>query len=129
MSFYLYMVKYFHMQPQYVLFFEDKRPISHPQKERGNYVLMFVDMIHTFYFITNLYLNFLHWDSVVSIVTRCGLDLVQISVGVKLFLPVQTDPSAHPASCTVGTSSLSRGKRPGHGGDNPHPSSTEVKKV
>ena len=36
--------------------------------------------------------------------------------------PVQTDPAAHPASCTMGTSSFPGVKRPGRGADHPPPS-------
>jgi len=42
--------------------------------------------------------------------------------------PVQTGPGVHPASCTVGASSVSRGvQQLGHGIDHLPPSSTEVK--
>jgi len=43
------------------------------------------------------------------------------------FLPVQTGPGAHPASCTMGTGSFPGVKRPGRGVDHPPPSSAEVK--
>ena len=36
--------------------------------------------------------------------------------------PVQTDPGAHPASCTMGTGSFPGVKRPGCGADHPPPS-------
>ena len=48
--------------------------------------------------------------------------------GARFSAPVQTCPGAHPASCTMGTGSLSWGvKRPGRGVDHPPPSSAEVK--
>jgi len=49
-------------------------------------------------------------------------------VEARFFLPVQTGFRAHPASCTMGTWSLSRGvKGLGYGVDHPCPSSTEIK--
>ena len=48
-------------------------------------------------------------------------------VGARFSAPVQTGPGAHPASCTMGTGSFSRVKRPGHGVDQPSPSSAEIK--
>jgi hypothetical protein len=41
------------------------------------------------------------------------------------FQPDQTGPGAHPASCTMGTTSFPGVKQPGRGVD--HPSSSEVK--
>ena len=46
----------------------------------------------------------------------------------RFFTPVQTDPAPHPACCTVGTGSFSRGvKRRGRGVDHTSPSSAEFK--
>ena len=42
--------------------------------------------------------------------------------GEEIFLPVQTDPEAHPASCTMGTGPFPGVKRPGRGADHPLPS-------
>jgi hypothetical protein len=39
-------------------------------------------------------------------------------VGARFFAHVQTDPGAHPASCTMGTGSFQGVKRPGRGVDN-----------
>jgi len=48
-------------------------------------------------------------------------------VGARYSTPIQRGPGAHPASCTMGTESLSLGvKHPGHGVDCPPPSSAEV---
>jgi hypothetical protein len=49
-------------------------------------------------------------DSVVGIERRCGLDGLGIEFwwGARLSAPVQTGCAAHPASCTMGTGSLSR---------------------
>jgi len=51
----------------------------------------------------------------------------RIPVRVRFSAPVQTGPGAHPASCTMGTGSLPREKRPGRGVDRPPQSSVEVK--
>jgi hypothetical protein len=40
-------------------------------------------------------------------------------VGVRFFAHVQTGPGAHPASCTMGTGSFLRLKRPGRGANHP----------
>jgi hypothetical protein len=53
---------------------------------------------------------------------------VPTAVEARFFLPVQIGSKAHPASCIMGTSSLSRGvKGLGYGVDYPCPSSTEIK--
>jgi hypothetical protein len=45
---------------------------------------------------------------------RLGWSGDRIPVGARFSAPVQTGPGAHPASCTMGTGSFSRGrKRPG----------------
>jgi len=41
-------------------------------------------------------------------VLRAGRSGVQIPVGTRFSAPVQTDPGAHPVSCTMGTESFSR---------------------
>ena len=48
-------------------------------------------------------------------------------VGARLSTPVQTSRGAHPASYTMGTGSLSRGKGPGRGVDHTPSSSAGVK--
>ena len=48
-------------------------------------------------------------------------------MGAQFSAPVQNDPGAHPASCTMGTGSFPGVKRPGRGVDHPPPSSAEVK--
>jgi hypothetical protein len=48
-------------------------------------------------------------------------------VEARFSAPVQTGPGAYPASCRMGTGSLSGVKRPGRGVDHPPPSSAEVK--
>ena len=54
-------------------------------------------------------------DSAVGIATCYGLGRSGdgIPVGAKFSAPVQTGPGAHPASCTMGTGSPSRGKAAG----------------
>jgi len=49
--------------------------------------------------------------SSVGIATRYGLDgpAIESRWGVRYSAPVQTDPGAHPATCTMGAGSLSRG--------------------
>jgi hypothetical protein len=59
---------------------------------------------------------------------RAGRSGDGIPVGARFFTHVQTDPEAHPSSCTVGTGSFPGVKRPGRGADHPPPSSAEVKK-
>ena len=54
---------------------------------------------------------------------RAGRSGVRIPVGARFSAPVQTDPGAHPASCTMGTGSFPGVKRPGRGADPPPPSS------
>jgi len=66
--------------------------------------------------------------SVVGIEADYGLD----GLGIKSrwgqdFLPVQTGPGAHPASCTMGTGSFPGGKvQPGRAADHSSPCSAEV---
>jgi hypothetical protein len=50
----------------------------------------------------------------------------KIPEGARLFAHVQTDPGAHPASCTMGTGYFPGVKRPGRGADHPPPPSAEV---
>jgi hypothetical protein len=68
--------------------------------------------------------------SSVGIATDYGLNGLGIESwwGRDFFAHVQTGPGAHPASCTVGTGSFPRVKKPGRGADHPPPPSTEVKK-
>jgi len=68
-------------------------------------------------------------DSTVVIAPRYGLDGSRIESrwGAGFSAPVQTVPGAHPASCTKGTGSLPRVKRPGCGVDHPPTYSAEVK--
>jgi hypothetical protein len=68
--------------------------------------------------------------SSVGIATDYGLDGLGIESqwGARFFAHVQTGPEAHPASCTMGTGSFLRVKRPGCGADHPPPSSAEVEK-
>jgi hypothetical protein len=69
-------------------------------------------------------------DSVVGIATCYGLDGPGIESrwgGARFSAPVQTGPGVHPASCTTGTGSLSRGKATGAWRLPPTPSSAEVK--
>jgi hypothetical protein len=68
--------------------------------------------------------------SSVSVATGYGLDGPGIESlwEARFFAHVQTGPEAHPASCTMGTGSFPRVKRPGRGADHPPPSSAEVKK-
>ena len=63
-------------------------------------------------------------QSSVGIATRYGLDGPRSNAGgrARFSAPVQTDPGAHPASCTMGTGSFPGVKRPGRGADHPPPS-------
>ena len=63
-------------------------------------------------------------DSSVGIATRYGLGGLQIEsrCGARFSAPVQTDPGAHPAPCTMRTESFPGVKRPGRGADHPPPS-------
>ena len=60
--------------------------------------------------------------SVVGIATTYGLDGpgIESRWGARFSAPVHTGPEAHPASCTLGTGSLSRGQS-GQGVDVNHP--------
>jgi hypothetical protein len=66
--------------------------------------------------------------SPVGIVTGYGLDGpgIESRWGRRVFAHVQTDPGAHPDSCTIGTGYFPGVKRPGHGADHPPPPSAEV---
>ena len=67
-------------------------------------------------------------DSSVVIGTHYGLDAPKIESRWRRFPhPNQIGNGAHTASCKMGTGSLSRVKRPGHGVNHPPPSSAEVK--
>ena len=68
-------------------------------------------------------------DSSVGIATRYGMDApgIEFRWGARFFAPLQTVPGAHPASFTMGTSSLPGVKRPRRGVDHPPLSSAEVK--
>jgi hypothetical protein len=50
------------------------------------------------------------WDSIVVIATCYGLHSpkTESEWGARYFAPTQTGPDAHPASCTVGTGSLTQ---------------------
>jgi len=68
-------------------------------------------------------------DSSVGIATRYRLDVPGIEYlvgGARFSAPVQTGPGAQPASCTMGTGSFPRVKRPGRGADHPPSTSAEV---
>ena len=74
--------------------------------------------------------TFLHLSPCVGISggpLLCMLPTIQLPVGMRFSASVLTSPGAHPASCTMGTGSFLGVKRPGHGVDNPPPSSAEVK--
>jgi hypothetical protein len=68
-------------------------------------------------------------DGSIGIATRYELDDLRIESqwGERFSAPVQTGPGAHPASCTMGTGSLSRGKGAEAWRWSPTPSSAEVK--
>jgi hypothetical protein len=51
----------------------------------------------------------LFWVGRDSVVGRSWMVRGSNPVGAKFSAPVQTGPGAHPASCTMGTGSLSRG--------------------
>jgi hypothetical protein len=54
-------------------------------------------------FVFSSYSGGMGRDSSVSLVTGYGLDDPGIKVGVRFFAHIQTNPGAHPASCTMGT--------------------------
>jgi hypothetical protein len=62
------------------------------------------------------------WDSSVGMGTRYGLD-----GGARFSASVQTDPEAHPTSCTMVLCLLHGVKRLRRGADHPPSSSAEVK--
>jgi hypothetical protein len=51
----------------------------------------------------------------------------RIPVGARFSNPVQTDPGAHQATCTMAIGSFQKVKRPGRGVNHPPSSSAEVK--
>ena len=69
-------------------------------------------------------------DSSVGIATRYGLDGpgIESRWEVRFSAPVQTGAGAYPASCTMGTGSFSKVKRPGRGADHPPHLNAEVMK-
>jgi DNA-binding sugar fermentation-stimulating protein len=58
---------------------------------------------------------------------RAGRPGDRIPVGARFSTPVQTDPGAHAASCTMGTGVLTGVERPGLVVKHSHTSSNEVK--
>jgi hypothetical protein len=64
----------------------------------------------------------------VGIATDYGLDGpgIEFQWGARFLAHVQTGPGTHPASCTIGTGSFPRVKRPGRGAGHPPTSSAEV---
>ena len=68
-------------------------------------------------------------DSSVGIATRYVVDGpgIESRWGARFAAPVQTDPGAHPASCTMGTGSLPGVKQAGRG-DHAPASSARLKK-
>ena len=67
------------------------------------------------------------WLSRYSDSLRAGWSGNRIPVQPRFSASFQTDPGAHPASCTMGTGSFPGANRPGRGVDQPPPSSAEVK--
>jgi len=63
----------------------------------------------------------------VSDCLRAGWSVDRFPVGARFSAHVQTGPEAHPASCTIGTSSFLGIKRSGHGVDCVPPYIAEVK--
>ena len=68
-------------------------------------------------------------QSVSSDSLRAGRSGKWIPVGARFSSAVQTCPASHPASCTVRTGSISRGKRLRRGLNHTPPSSAEVKET
>jgi hypothetical protein len=58
-------------------------------------------------------------DSSVGIATELSWSGNRIPVGARFFANFQTDPGAHPTSCTMGTVPFPAVKRPGRGADHP----------
>jgi hypothetical protein len=81
------------------------------------------------YFLLSEPFIFMGRDISVSIATRYGLagPGIESRWGARFSAPVQTDPGAHPASCTMGTGSYPGAERPRSGFDHQPPSSAEVK--
>jgi hypothetical protein len=79
--------------------------------------------------VQEAFFPWLKQNCVVGIATFYGMDGPGIEswCGVRCSTPIQTDPGANPASCTMGTGSFSVVKPMGHGVDHPPLSSAEVK--
>jgi len=102
----------------------------------GKHIRVFLDVRETVNVSERMFLvcckhsiKILSRDSSVGIATRYDLDDpgIESRWGVRFSTPVQTGPGAQPASCTTGTGSFTRVKRPGRGVDHPPTSSAEVK--
>ena len=77
-------------------------------------------------------INFIYKGLALSVacsdMLRAGRSVDRIPAGERYSAPVQTGSGAYPASCTMGTGSLSRRvKRPVRGVDHPPPPSAEIK--
>ena len=85
--------------------------------------------IYIVYICIYIYIHHGGLDSSVCIATRYGLEgqMIESRWGGRFFVPVQADPVAHPASCTIGSGSFPGVKRPGFSDDRPHTSTAEVK--
>jgi len=69
--------KYFLIQHESLFYWEGERLISLPEKDGGNRVLKFMDMIHKFYFLTHFYLHFC-----IGLVLCCSLlNMPELSQG------------------------------------------------
>ena len=82
----------------------------------------------SFFFISFLCIFFRGPGSSIGIATGYGLDGpgIESRWEARFSAPVQTDPGAYPASCTMGTASFPGGKkRPGRDAD-PSPTSSAV---
>ena len=66
-------------------------------------------------------LDYVGRDSSVGMATRYGPDGpgIESRWGARFSTPIQTGPGAHSGSCTKGTGSFPRVKRPGRGVDHP----------
>jgi hypothetical protein len=93
-----------------------------PSLYKGWDISPFTIMYRVVKYFVKLPVKYTGGDSSVDMATirRSGSSADRIPVGARFSAPVQTDPEAHPTSCTIGIESYPRVNRPGRHVDHPH---------